>query len=92
MAELYVGYYKREEKYQPLVHFLEESFVKVPISQAVPTYGRIRAQLEQQGNRLEDMDLLIAATALANDYTLVSHNIRHFSRIPGLKLEDWTED
>ena len=38
------------------------------------------------------MDLFIAATALEHDYTLVTHNTRHFSRIPGLKLEDWIQD
>ena len=41
---------------------------------------------------LDKMDLFIAATALVNDYTLVTHNTRHFSRIPGLKLEDWIEE
>jgi len=37
------------------------------------------------------MDLLIAGIAIENDMTLVTHNMKHFSRIPGLKLQDWIE-
>lgn len=94
LAELYVGFYKNQSvnRYQFLLTFLEESLLVVPISSAIKTYARIRSQLELQGNRLDNMDLFIAATALANDYTLVTHNTRHFSRIPGLKLEDWIEE
>jgi predicted nucleic acid-binding protein len=88
VAELYVGVYKGRGK-EAFVLFLEEHFKVVSISSALKAYGQIRALLEKQGNRLEDTDLFIAATALANDYTLVTHNTRHFSRIPGLKLEDW---
>ena len=94
LAELYVGFYKNQSvnRYQFLLSFLEESLLVVPISSSIKTYARIRSQLELQGNRLDNMDLFIAATALANDYTLVTHNTRHFSRIPGLKLEDWVEE
>ena len=91
VAELYVGVYKGSGK-DNLIAFLEKNLRIIPISQVLQTYGQIRARLELQGMRLEDTDLFIAATALANDYTLVTHNTRHFSRIPGLKLEDWTEE
>ena len=92
LAELYVGVYKNNEAGQlHLMELLEDLFEIVPITSALKTYAQIRVQLEAQGNRLEDMNLFIAATALANDYTLVTHNTRHFSRIPGLKLEDWIE-
>jgi tRNA(fMet)-specific endonuclease VapC len=52
-------------------------------------YGKIRLQLEKAGNPLGDMDILIAAAALSAGAILVSHNIRHFSKIKGLKVEDW---
>lgn len=52
-------------------------------------YGRIRAQLERQGQRLADPDLRIAATALARNATLITGNIRHFTRVPGLTVQDW---
>ena len=53
-------------------------------------YGKIRAEQEKSGMSLGDMDMLIAAAALSQDAILVSHNIKHFSKINGLKVEDWT--
>ncbi len=52
-------------------------------------YGQIRSQLERRGERLDDPDLMIASIALRHDLTLVTGNTRHFSRIPGLRLENW---
>lgn len=49
------------------------------------------AYLRKLGTPLDDMDLLIAGIAIENDMTLVTHNMKHFSRIPGLKLQDWRE-
>ena len=93
LAELYVGAYKSNDpKLFPFLTFLENTFTIIPITSVIQTFARLRAQLELQGNRLDDMDLFIAATALANDCILVTHNTRHFSRIPGLKLEDWVEE
>jgi len=52
-------------------------------------YGKIRVDLEKSGTPLGDMDLLIASAAMATGAILVSHNKKHFSRIKGLKVEDW---
>ncbi len=52
-------------------------------------YGQLRAHLRRSGTPIGPLDMLIAATALTHDLTLVTHNIREFSRIPDLKLEDW---
>ncbi len=49
------------------------------------------AYIRRLGTPLDDMDLLIAGIAIENDMTLVTHNMKHFSRIPGLKLQDWIE-
>ena len=49
-------------------------------------FARIRGQLRSQGQLIGDLDLLIAGTALYHDLTLVTHNTRHFSRIPNLKV------
>jgi len=54
-------------------------------------YGMLRAHLEQSGMPLAEADLMIASIALRNDMPLVSGNVRHFSRIPGLALENWLE-
>jgi tRNA(fMet)-specific endonuclease VapC len=52
-------------------------------------YGRVRADLERSGTPLAEPDLRIAAIVLANDLTLVTGNGRHFSRVPGLRVENW---
>jgi tRNA(fMet)-specific endonuclease VapC len=52
-------------------------------------YGRLRADLERSGQLIGPNDLLIAAQCLAGDFILVTDNIREFSRVPGLKVENW---
>lgn len=52
-------------------------------------YGKIRAELERQGKPIGSMDMLIAAQAMAKDLTLISHNLKEFDRIPGLRCETW---
>lgn len=52
-------------------------------------YARLRAELERNGNLIGPNDLLIAAQALSLDLTLVTDNEREFSRVPGLKVENW---
>lgn len=51
--------------------------------------GRLRASLERKGRALSLVDMEIAAIAMANNFTLVTGNTRHFVRIKGLKLENW---
>jgi len=60
-------------------------------SKAAYVCGRLRARLEQEGKPLALADLEIAAIAIAHDLVLVSGNTGHFSRIPGLALENWLE-
>ena len=55
------------------------------------TFGQIRATLEQQGQPIGSYDLLIAAQALSRDLILVTNNVREFSRVAGLNLENWVE-
>lgn len=55
-------------------------------------YGMIRADLERQGTPIGPNDLWIAAVAKANDLMLVTHNQREFTRVVGLRLEDWESD
>jgi tRNA(fMet)-specific endonuclease VapC len=56
---------------------------------AARRYGVIRAGLEAAGAPIGDADLRIAAIALAHGKTVVTGNVRHFRRVPGLKVEDW---
>jgi len=54
-------------------------------------YAHIRHELSVQERLIGPNDLMIAATAIANDIVLVTHNQKEFSRIAGLRLEDWEE-
>lgn len=54
-------------------------------------YGEIRAELERRGTVIGANDLLIAAHALALDLPLVTANIREFSRVPDLRVENWLD-
>lgn len=58
--------------------------------QATAAYGRLRAALEKKGQSIGSMDLLIAAHAVSLDVRLITHNVREFGRVPGLRVEDWT--
>lgn len=51
-------------------------------------FGELRSLLRRTGKLIADLDLLIAATALRHDLTLVTRNRRHFDRIPGLQLHE----
>ena len=53
-------------------------------------YADMRATLEKAGKRVPDLDLLIAATAQTHDLIVATVNVRHFSLIPDLPVEDWS--
>ena len=55
----------------------------------VVCYGDIRALLESRGKTIGPLDMLIAAHALSLDLTIISNNIKEFSRVPNLKCENW---
>jgi tRNA(fMet)-specific endonuclease VapC len=72
---------------------LSQTIEFLPLSEhAQHLFGRIKAELHRDGNPLADSDLLIAATALAEDMTLVTNNTRHFARVPLLRLENWRDE
>lgn len=56
---------------------------------AAQVYGSLRARLEREGRPLGEPDLRIASIALSRDLTVVTGNVRHFERVPGLTVENW---
>jgi tRNA(fMet)-specific endonuclease VapC len=59
-------------------------------SVAARHYADIRDDLERRRCIIGNNDLMIAAIALANDLTVVTNNVAEFSRVPGLRIEDWS--
>ncbi|MEW6068359.1 MAG: type II toxin-antitoxin system VapC family toxin [Nitrospirota bacterium] len=91
-CELFYGAYKsmKKEKNLAVVTELKTKIKTLHTLSGVPAiYGKIKTELELQGQTLDDADLLIASIALLNNATLVTNNIEHFKRINGLKIENW---
>jgi len=91
-AELYYGAYRskrREANLALLRRFLKEFATLAFDEKCEEVYGVIRAQLAVAGTPVGPNDLLIAAIALANEATLVTHNTAEFGHGSGLRIEDW---
>lgn len=74
-------------------HALDQFIAPLDVAQfdqvAAVIYGTIRADLEQKGQPIGSMDLLIAAHARSLDVCLVTNNESEFKRVPGLRIENW---
>ncbi len=94
-GELLYGAQKSQYSQQALL-ILEELIKFIPLlplpAVVAQHYGNMCAQLEKQGELMCNNDLWIASQAIAMELTLVTNNVREFSRIPGLKLENWVND
>lgn len=90
IAELFYGASKggQQRHFEDVANIIR-LFGIVPIYHALELYGHIKATLEQQGQRIDDFDLLIGATALQNKMIMVTSNLKHFARIPNITIEDW---
>ncbi|MBF0532671.1 MAG: type II toxin-antitoxin system VapC family toxin [Candidatus Omnitrophica bacterium] len=91
-AELFLGGHKSRDpaKTQKAIAAFLEPFEIIPFDlSAAETYAQIRENLETQGNIIGPNDLLIAATALSRKGTLITRNLKEFSRVPLLKIQDW---
>jgi tRNA(fMet)-specific endonuclease VapC len=94
LGELVYGAHRSGERRQALLGQIESRLLpNLPVypfdASAARRYGSLRAELEECGLRLADADLRIAAIALANGLVLVTGNVRHFRRVPGLTVENW---
>jgi tRNA(fMet)-specific endonuclease VapC len=94
LAELFYGAFRSAPTMQghnlALLQRLCQQFTSLPFDdRAAEHYGLVRADLAAKGTPIGPNDLLIAAIALANGLTLVTHNTIEFSRVSGLTLEDW---
>lgn len=93
LMELYFGAYKSEKVAGNLakVRTIENSFDIISTGkECAEIFGMLKASLEKSGTPLDDFDLIIASCALSQNFVLVTNNIKHFSRIEGVKLTNWT--
>lgn len=91
-AELQFGVMRRPEatRLARLVNaFLEAARTEPFDERAADEYGRVRSGLERQGTGIGVADELIAAHALTLGAIVVTDNVRHFERVPGLELKNW---
>jgi len=91
-CELYYGACKsaKKEKNLAVVEELKKKIQTLHTLEGVAShYGKIKSALESKGEPVDDADLLIASLALINGSTLVTNNIDHFKKIPGLNIENW---
>ena len=94
-AELSYGAEKSalpEQNREALSRFLLPLEVLAFGAEAAASYGRVRAALERAGTPIGPLDTLIASHAVSLGVTLVTNNVREFSRVPGLEVEDWTRE
>jgi len=91
LAELRFGAdRKRSRKLHALIDTFADAVAVAAFDEAAAfEFGRIGALLAERGSPIGDLDALIAAHAVALRCTLVTNNVRHFTRVPGLSLENW---
>lgn len=83
---------RRRERLRERFAMIREEMTRVPWDDEVSDrFGTAKAALERAGTRIEDFDLAVAAHALASGAVLVTSNVRHLGRIPGLRIEDWAK-
>ena len=95
LGELNVGWRKstRIEADRKLLESFTRGVSLQPLDAAVATtYGEIRVELEKLGTPIGGNDLWIAAQARAANCVLVTHDVREFERVPGLRVEDWANE
>jgi tRNA(fMet)-specific endonuclease VapC len=80
---------RREQANAALAEFVIALEIAAFDGDAASAYGSVRASLEAKGRPIGPLGTLIGAHALSLDVTLVTHSTREFSRIEGLRLEDW---
>ncbi|MGH2364283.1 MAG: PIN domain-containing protein [Chloroflexota bacterium] len=94
LGELYYGAYHAAERTELLLRRLDEvllpNLAVFPFDEpAAREYGQLRALLEKQGAPIGDADLRIAAIAIVHNLAVVTANVRHFTRVDGLAVENW---
>jgi tRNA(fMet)-specific endonuclease VapC len=90
VAEYYAGAYKSKNKDDAVEmarHYMKDLSILMMDEQAALVWGKLYSEL--RANAIGDRDLFIASIAIANKQTLLTRNVKHFERVPGLTVESW---
>ncbi len=93
LSELIAGAYRSDTpaRFLPKIEAVVDRLSVIPFdARAAWRFGEVHALLLRRGTPLDHPDLQIASIALSRGLVLVTHNLRHFARVPGLLVEDWT--
>lgn len=91
-GELLYGCHKSQRMNENLakVRRLAEIYPVVDVTRPVmECFGELKASLSSAGTGVDDFDLLIGCTALTMNYAVVTNNIKHYQKIPGVKVLNW---
>jgi tRNA(fMet)-specific endonuclease VapC len=81
---------KTIDKIREIVEKFIPKFPVIPIYNSLDIYAREKARLRKAGLLVDDFDILIGSTAIANDMIMVTNNVLHFKRLNNIIIEDWT--
>ncbi|MEJ7739207.1 MAG: type II toxin-antitoxin system VapC family toxin [Chitinophagaceae bacterium] len=81
---------KTVESMREIVEAFIPKFFVIPIYNSLDIYAKEKAKLRKHGLLIDDFDILIGATAVANSMIMVTNNVAHLSRLENIVIEDWT--
>ena len=83
---------QNKEKNKKTIDDFLKKFPIIPIFNSLDIYAKEKARLRKKGQPLDDFDLLIGATAISNDFILITRNVSDFERMDGIEIENWVDD
>lgn len=93
LAELVFGAEKSQhpKRNHQIIDEFSSQIAILPIFDSILLYGKEKARLRNSGIMISDFDLLIGCTAVVNDLTMVTENLKEFERISNIQLENWIQ-
>jgi tRNA(fMet)-specific endonuclease VapC len=83
---------QNKEKNRKTIDDFIKKFSIIPIYNSLDIYAKEKARLRKKGQALDDFDLLIGATAISNNFILVTRNVSDFERMHAIEIKNWVED
>lgn len=83
---------QNKEKNRKTIDDFIKKFSIIPIYNSLDIYAKEKARLRKKGQALDDFDLLIGATAISNNFILVTRNVSDFDRMQAIEIKNWVED